>query len=160
MKKGKKVKKGKSKGPVAPPARKTPKKRAAPGMSHLGMTNTELGDRVEGALADLPRWRALVGKKAGRARQGIFDLEAPDGSWVEVKACTVFAAEYKSKPSRASVGAKVDGALKAGRTPSTVIAIVEEDGTVHVYRRPGVGAFRLGPQGLGWLYEGKVQIEV
>jgi len=124
------------------------------------MTNTELGDRVEGALAELPRWRALVGKKAGKARQGNFDVEAPDGMWCEVKAVTVFAGEYKVKPKAREVKRKEDGALAAGKRDGMVIVIVDEDGTCHVYRRPHVGAFRLGPLGLGWLYEGKTEIEV
>lgn len=144
---------------VAPPARKEPKRPPRPGYCGLGMTNTELGDRVEAALAEMPRWRALVGKKAKKARQGPFDTQAPDGMWCEVKAITVFASEYKVKPKAREVTRKAGEALKAGKRDGVVICVVEEDGTTHVYRRPGVGAYRLGPLGLGWLYEGKTAID-
>src|SRR3954451_1838788 len=78
-----------------------PKKGSAkeirPGYSGLEITNTELGDRVEAALATRLGWTPLVGALAGTVRQGAFDLIDETGMYVEVKAVSVHAAEYKVK---------------------------------------------------------------
>lgn len=112
-------------------------------MSCLGLTNTELGDRVEAALAEKPGWKALVGKSAGRARQGAFDLEAPDGAWCELKACSADAAEWKVKSKAREITNKLGAAHAAGRKPATLLAVVFDDLSCVVYRRDGLGCFRL-----------------
>jgi len=124
------------------------------GMSGLGMTNTELGDRVEAALAKRAGWKALH----STYRQGSFDVEGPDGIWYEVKACSVYASEYKAKPSAKDVREKLAYALGCDREPGTIIAVVDKKMRAWIYRRDGLGSFRLGDTGLGWTFVGKVKV--
>lgn len=123
-----------------------------------GLTATQLGDKVEAAIAGLKGWKALVGATAGRTRQGAFDVQAPDGTWCEVKAVTVWAREYKVKPSAKDILEKLAWAAEHGRAAATVIAVVDADGTAWIYRRAGLGCFRLAANGMGWTYDGKVKI--
>jgi hypothetical protein len=113
------------------------------GYSKLGLTNTELGDRVEAALASQPGWKALVGKSAGAARQGAFDIQAPDGAWCELKACAADAAEWKIKSKAREITSKVRAAAEADRQAASLIAIVFDDLSAVVFRREGLGCFRL-----------------
>lgn len=124
------------------------------GYSKFGMTNTELGDRVEAALAARPGWKALVGKGGSGYRQGAFDLEAPDGAWCELKACAFDAMEWKVKSKAREVMSKVRAAEDADRMPATLIAVVWDDLSAAVYRRDGLGCWRLPKAGV---YSGDVR---
>jgi hypothetical protein len=130
-----------------------------PGYSGLEMTNTELGDLVEYALFRRLGWTPLVGDAAGKVRQGPFDMIDENGVYVEVKAMTVFAKEYKIKMSSHAMTAKV---LKAEGAVGTVIVVVERrpSGKLRgwVYRRSGLGNYRLGDDGSAWEFVGKVKI--
>lgn len=143
---------------MVPPPRPRPNGRGGKGWSSLGMSNMELGDRVEHAIAEQLGWTPLVGALAGKVRQGPFDLMDPKGRVCEVKACSVLAAEYKVKPSAHSIMAKVAAAEKLGVKPCTVLAVVEADGRAWVYRKNGLGSFRLPRDGAGWKFVGTVQI--
>jgi hypothetical protein len=125
------------------------------GLSASGRTNTALGDLVEAAIAKALGWKHLV---AG-TRVGPFDLETPDGVLCEVKACSVYASEYKAKPKAREVLAKVEAAAKLGKDTATVIAVVEDD-EAWIYRRAGLGCFRLAAdgEGRGWVFEGVVKL--
>jgi len=123
------------------------------GYSKLGMTNTEMGDRVEAALAAIG-WKPLN----GQYRQGAFDLEAPDGAWVEVKACSESAAEWKVKMKAREMAGKAAAAATAGKLPAIVIAVVRDDLTCDVYRRDGLGCFRL-PKGGSPMWSLVAQLE-
>lgn len=159
------VKNGKFKG--RPPAMRRPRVPTRPGYSGLEMTNAELGDLVEAALVRKFEWTPLVGASAGRVRQGPFDLIDENGCYTEVKACSVYASEYKVKPDMATMMRKMEAAAKLGKDgiaapTSTVLAVVERTRkgklVAHVYRRPGLGCFRLGMSGVGWEYVGKARV--
>jgi len=108
----------------------------AGGFTATGLTNTELGDRVELALTQLGFETALDGK-----RQGPFDVLYGNHAF-EVKACTTAAKEYKAKPKKAEVERKKTAAEKLGYAPATAIVVVDDE-VGHVYWREGIGAFRL-----------------
>jgi hypothetical protein len=133
-----------------------------PGFSGLEMTNTELGDLVEAALVRELGWTPLVGASAGKVRQGPFDLIDENGAHVELKACSVYASEYKVKPSMATMISKMEAAALKGVETATVIAIVDRTRKgklkAWVYRRPGLGCFRLGMTGVNWEFVGKVKV--
>lgn len=137
-------------------------KEIRPGYSGLEITNTELGDRVEAALALKLGWTPLVGALAGTVRQGAFDLIDENGMYVEVKAVSVHAAEYKVKSGARANTRKTRMAEGHGWKAGTVMAIVEQKPSgklkAWVYRRPGIGCFRLGPSGEGWAFVGKVTV--
>lgn len=146
-----------------PPAMRRPRLPLRPGFSGLEMTNTELGDLVEAALVRKFGWTPLVGAGAGKVRQGPFDMVDDRGMYVEVKACSVYAAEYKVKPSAHAVEAKMKAASEMGVEAGTVIAIVDRDlksGKLKawVYRRPGLGCYRLGTSGVNWEFVGKAKV--
>jgi len=141
-----------------PPQRQTPARYVAPGMTAFGISSSRLGDLVELALAEQLGWVPLVGALAGTQRQGAFDLQAPDGTWCEVKAVTVFASEYKVKPTAKDLADKVKWARDAGKATATVMVIVRADRVGMIYRREGLGCFRMGMNGLNWNYVGKVKI--
>ncbi len=143
-----------------PPTPKEPKRYVAPGFTALGLSSAALGDLVESALVEQLNLRALVGTAAGKARQGAFDMEMPDGVWVEVKAMTVFAKEYKVKPTRHSMEQKMAWAEAHGRETGTLAVIVDERGRGRCYFRAGLGCYRLGLSGLNWTYIGKVKVEL
>jgi len=143
---------------MVPPPSPEPNGKGGLGWSALGMSNMELGDRVEAAIVDQLGWTPLVGARAGRVRQGPFDLIDPKGRVVEVKACAVGAKEYKIKSSAHSVLAKVKAAREMGATPCSLIAVVEANGRAWLYRRNGIGCFRLPRDGAGWKFVGNVQI--
>jgi hypothetical protein len=144
------------------PTRKIRAEANRPGFSGLEITNTELGDRVEAALAAKLGWTPLVGPAAGRARQGAFDLIDENGMYVEVKAVSVFAKEYKIKSGARANTRKTNFGNGHGVKFGTVMAIVEQrpNGKLKawLYRREGVGCFRLGADGLGWEFVGKVTV--
>ena len=144
---------------MKPPVRIKPEKPIRPGYSGVELTNTELGDLVEAALVRRFGWKPLVGRLAGVARQGSFDMVDERDMLVEVKAVTVYASEYKVKTGARANGRKVERALELGRASATVMAVVYRSprGKLKcaVYRRDGVGCFRLGPSGLGWDFVGK-----
>lgn len=132
-----------------------------PGFSGLEMTNTELGDLVEAALAKRWGWEPLVGAGAGKTRQGPFDLIDERGVYVEVKACSVYAKEYKVKSDARAVTRKGAAAAAMGVEFGTVMVIVERKGGKlrgWVYRREGVGCFRLGANPVGWEFVGKLKV--
>ncbi len=139
-----------------------PKRQSAPpvrpGMTALGMSASRLGDLTEAAIVEQLGWTPLVGALAGKARQGAFDLQAPDGTWIELKAVTVFAAEYKVKPTAQDVREKLAHAEKHDAPCATVIAVVAGNGKARLYRREGLGCFRLGAEGRDWDYVGKVKV--
>jgi hypothetical protein len=138
------------------------RKEIRPGYSGLEVTNTELGDRVEAALATKWGWTPLVGPLAGKARQGTFDLIDEEGTYVEVKAVSVHAAEYKVKTGALANTRKTRFGHENGVRIGTVMAIVEQKPSgklkAWVYRRNGIGCFRLGPNGAGWAFVGKVTV--
>lgn len=142
-----------------PPARVEPVSVIPPGYSGLEMTNTELGDLVEYALYRERGWTPLVGAGAGKVRQGPFDMIDENGWSVEVKACSVFASEYKIKLSNHAMTAKM---MAADGKVGIVIVVVERrpSGKLRgwIYRRAGLGNFRLGPDGSAWEFVGKVKI--
>lgn len=135
-----------------------------PGYSGLEMSNTELGDVVERALAVKLGWTPLVGAGAGTGRQGPFDLIDENGMYVEVKACSVYAAEYKVKSDARATMRKANAMRALGVKGGTVLAVVERRRSgklvAWVYRRDGVGCFRLGANGVGWEFVGKVKVKV
>lgn len=145
-----------------PPDKIKPENPIPPGYSGVGLTNTELGDLAEAALVRRFGWKPLVGRAAGTARQGSFDMVDEHDQLVEVKAVTCYAAEYKVKSSARSNGRKVARALETGKASATVMAVVYRSprGRLKcaVYRREGVGNFRLGPRGLGWEFVGKAGV--
>src|SRR5262245_29139498 len=132
-----------------------------PGFSGLEMTNTELGDRVEAALADSLGWTPLVGAGAGKVRQGPFDMIDENGMYVEVKACSVYAKEYKIKSSAHALRSKMAAALEV--EVGSVIVVVERTKKMKlrgwVYRRSGLGCFRLGPSGEAWEFVNTIKIK-
>lgn len=136
------------------PKRVVPSVRASNGFSALGLSNTVLGDRVEAALVRLPGWKALH----TTYRQGAFDVEGPDGVWYEVKACSVFASEYKAKPKAHEIRSKMNALARASREGGMIIAVVDEKLRAWIYRRPGLGAFRLPSDGRGWEFVGRVKL--
>lgn len=146
-----------------PPAMRRPRLPLRPGFSGLEMTNTELGDLVERALVRKLGWTPLVGAAAGKVRQGPFDMVDERGMYVEVKACSVYAGEYKVKPSVVAIEAKLAAAASMGVEAGTVMVIVDrslKSGKLRgfVYRRPGLGCFRLGMSGVNWEFVGKVKV--
>lgn len=143
---------------MIPPPAPRPNHSGGKGWSAMGMSNMALGDKVEHAIADQLGWTPLVGARAGRVRQGPFDLMDPKGRVCEVKACSVGAAEYKVKPSAHATLAKMKAAREMGVKPCTVLAIVEDDGRTWIYRRRGLGSYRLPRDGAGWKFVGIVQI--
>lgn len=135
---------------LAPPAARGTGGRKAGGFTASGLTNTELGDRVERAIAEQ---LAVASALPDNRRQGAFDLE--DGDLVfEVKACTVEATEFKMKPKKAEVERKLAAAKKRRATPASVIAVVDGSRAL-VYWRLGIGAFRLTPD---WHFAGEVEL--
>ena len=141
---------------MKPPVNIKPEVPIRPGYSGFEITNTEFGDLVERALVERLGWKALVGASAGKARQGSFDMIDERGRRVEVKACSVYASEYKVK-----TGARANG-RKQNIGGDTVMVIVERTprGKLRgwVYRREGIGNFRLGLDGLAWEFVGKVKV--
>jgi hypothetical protein len=134
---------------VAPPAPRGRARRKGKGYAANGMTNTELGDRVEAALVEqLGFESALDGR-----RQGAFDLRLGDRVF-EVKAVTVESSEFKMKPKRVEVERKLAAARRSGTTPASIIAVVDGK-RVLVYWRDGIGAFRLNAD---WHFAGTVAI--
>jgi hypothetical protein len=140
-----------------PPAR-VPSALARNGFSGRGESASLFGDKVEAAIVEQLGWKPLVGALAGKQRQGAFDLEAPNGTWVELKAMTVFAREYKVKPTARDIVEKLAHAAKHNRTAATVAAVVDERGRAWLYWREGLGAFRLPSDGMNWEFIGKVKI--
>jgi hypothetical protein len=125
------------------------------------MTNTELGDLVEAALARVLGWKPLVGHGAGTVRQGAFDMIDERGVYVEVKACSVYAKEYKVKTGAHAQIAKMEKAAELGLQMGTVIVVVKRTSKGlkgSVYRRDSLGNFRLGDDGSAWEFVGKVKI--
>lgn len=117
------------------------------------MTNTELGDRVEAAIARLPGWKSLH----PLVRQGSFDVESPTGVWVEVKACSEDA-EWKMKPKAREVVEKLAHAERNGRKVGSIIAVVSRDLTARIWYRDELRAWRLPADGRGWTLVGEVTI--
>ena len=121
----------------------------AGGFAANGMTNTELGDWVEATIAEHFGCVSLL----DGVRQGAFDLQCGDRVF-EVKACTVQASEYKMKPKKEEVSRKRAAAKRSRKIACSMIAVVDR-GTVYVYWREGIGAFRLTPD---WNYAGSVKV--
>jgi hypothetical protein len=128
------------------------------------MTTTELGDAVERALVRKLEWTPLVGAEAGKVRQGPFDLIDEDGAYVEVKAFSVHAGEYKAKYSTHSLTMKMIRACELKVETATVFVIVERNAKGKlvgwVYRRDGIGNYRLGMEAAGWEFVGKVKVKI
>ena len=133
---------------IAPPEPTPVAGNRAGGFTASGLTNTELGDRVEASLTQLGFQSALDGR-----RQGPFDVTYGDLA-CEVKACTRQAREYKVKPKKAEVERKQQAATEAGLRPATVMVVVDDE-IGHVYWREGLGAFRLTP---AFAYAGTVAL--
>jgi hypothetical protein len=110
------------------------------GYTATGLTNTELGDSVE---------RALDG-----VRQGAFDVTRDGVVW-EVKAVTTASTEYKIRWKKAEFDRKCQARDELGLVAGVVLAVVEDDGTVWVYARRELGAFRLTDS---FEFVGQVQI--
>jgi hypothetical protein len=138
-----------------PPAPRGTARKTVGGYASNGMTMTALGDAVERAIADQLGWRDLSAERG--IRQGAFDLETPEGELVEVKACSVEASEYKAKPKASEVARKRAFAEAAGQSAATVIAVVEGTSAL-IYKKSGLGAFRLPADARGWTFEGTVTI--
>lgn len=136
----------------------------APGSTGLEMTTTELGDAVERALSVKLEWTPLVGAGAGKVRQGPFDMIDEDGSYVEVKAFSVHAGEFKAKYSAHSLQMKMIAAARMGVKTATVFVIVERSAKGKLigwaYRREGIGNYRLGMEAAGWEFVGKVKVKI
>ncbi len=152
---------------MVPPARKAPTAPVRNGFSGLGLSNSLLGDLIEEAVVKfLPGSKHLVGSLAGRQRQGAFDIEDRDGIWIEIKAMTVFAAEYKIKSKAVEISEKIAWANKHDRDIATIIAIVEEPkpgkrkARVTLWRRDHIGCFRLPADGRGFEYLGALKVKI
>lgn len=134
----------------------TPGARSFGGYSYVNLSNTELGKRVEHALAEHLGFTLTHPDR----NTGPFDLACGDNVF-EVKAVTRGAGEYKAKPKSHEVQAKRAAADKAGVKPHIMIAVVDADSeTVSAYSKPGLGAFRLTAPKNGWRYHGTVPVSL
>ena len=134
---------------VQPPAPLGSGSGVAGGFTASGLTNTELGDRVEAALIEQMSFKSALGGK----RQGPIDVIA-EGYAFEVKAVTRQAQEYKCKPKKHEVAEKLAAAESMGLDPAMVMVVV--DGSEGwVYAREGIGAFRLTTK---WSHLGTVTL--
>lgn len=122
------------------------------GFTATGLTNTALGDAVERALQEQ---LGMVNLHPAR-RQGPLDLRAGRYGF-EVKACTTAAREYRAKPKSHEKKAKVREAEELGLVPGTMIVVVGEDGTAHVYWKQGIGSYRVGPS---MNYAGRIRVDL
>jgi hypothetical protein len=134
---------------VAPPAPRGRSGRKAGGYAANGMKVTILGDWIEEVIAANFGCVSLLDGK----RQGAFDLRCGDLVF-ELKACSVESTEYKMKPKKSELRGKRKAARATGLTACSMIAVVD-GGTVHLYWREGLGAFRLTWE---WHYAGTVKV--
>jgi hypothetical protein len=120
------------------------------GYTATGLTNTELGDSVERALCSQLGFTSLL----DGVRQGTFDVTRDGVVW-EVKAVTTASTEYKIRWKKAEFDRKCQARDELGLVAGVVLAVVEDDGTVWVYARRELGAFRLTDS---FEFVGRVQI--
>jgi len=128
------------------------------GYSCSGVTNTELGDRVEAALVAQLGWSNLhPGSRWGRL-DVTFTLNGV-AVGAEVKAVSVRAAEFKAKMKAGERLEKEQAAAQAGLAPATVIVVVMDDGLAQVWAANGITSARLTPgSDTAWFYQGTVQL--
>jgi GNAT superfamily N-acetyltransferase len=130
--------------------------RKAGGYTAVGIKDTAFGDAVEQALQD---HMGMVNEHPGR-RQGPLDLRYGQHGY-ELKAVTQAAEEYKSKPKKAEVESKRAYAEEHHLQPHTMIAVYAPgERRVHVYSKPGIGAYRLTDEAHGWSYHGSAPLDL
>jgi SPP1 gp7 family putative phage head morphogenesis protein len=126
------------------------------GMTAIGLTNTELGDRVEDALVE---HMGMVNEHP-TVRQGPLDLSIGEHGY-EVKAVTEEAAEYKAKPKASEVAAKLAYAKAHHLVPHTMVVVYSQhEGKLYVYSHPGIGAYRLTDPAHGWVHHGTIPFDL
>ena len=123
------------------------------GMSRVaGVSNADLGWAAERAVAVITGWR----REGGSTEFDLVDDETRT-AW-EVKACSVFAGEYKMKLKRSEVLAKLAAAARRGLRPGSIIAVVDEADVAWAYARDGIGSFRLTGPERGWRFLGSQKL--
>lgn len=141
---------------VSPPSPQGAKGGKPGGYTAVGITNTELGDKVEDALQ---RHLGMKNEHPGR-RQGPLDLRF-DGHGYEVKAVSSMADEYKAKPKAREIASKKAYAAEHGLAPHTMIVVYHpEEKQLYAYSKPGIGAYRLTNEGNGWKFHGTIPLDL